>query len=50
MDVDAGHTNDDVAAVFHIPPPGEEGLNLSHEGGEYEAFTGLVDDIAQLTG
>ena len=32
MDVDAGLSND-ADAVSHIPLPGEEGFNLSHEGG-----------------
>lgn len=50
MDLDAGHSNDDTATVSHIPPPGEEGFDLSHEGGEYEVFEGLVEDIAQATG
>ena len=49
MDVDAGLSND-VDAVSHIPPPGEEGFDLSHEGGEYEVYEGLVDKIALATG
>lgn len=50
MDLDAGYSNDDTAAISHIPPPGEEGFDLSHEGGEYEVFESLVEDIAQATG
>ncbi|KAG1882853.1 uncharacterized protein F5891DRAFT_916268, partial [Suillus fuscotomentosus] len=30
--------------------PGEEGIDLSHEGGEYEAFTGLSHQITSLSG
>ena len=50
MDIDAGHTDDNTATIAHIPPPREEGCELSHEGGEYEVFEGLVEDIAQATG
>ena len=45
-----GYSNDDIATVSHIPPPGEEGFDLSHEGGEYEVSESLVKDIAQATG
>ena len=50
MDLDVEYSNDDIATVSHIPPPGEEGFNLSHEGEEYEVFESLVEDIAQATG
>jgi len=50
MDLDAGYTNNDIAAIVHNPPSGEEGFDLSHEGGEYEIFDGLIEDIAQATG
>ena len=50
MDIYAGHGDDDTAAIAHIPPPGDEGYELSHEGGEYEVFEGLVEDIALATG
>lgn len=30
------------------PPPGEEAFELSHEGGEYEAFAGLAQQIGNL--
>ena len=50
MDLDVGYSNDDIATFSHIPPSGEEGFNLSHEGGEYEVFESLVEDIAQATG
>ena len=50
MDLDAGLLDDDTAALPHLPPPGEEGLDLSHEGGEHEVFDSLVEDIAKATG
>ena len=50
MDVDAGHMDNNIAAITHIPPPGDEGYELSHEGGEYEVFEGLVENIALATG
>jgi hypothetical protein len=50
MDIDTSNANEDVPAISHLPPPGEEAFDLSHEGGEFEAFTGLVEDIAQVTG
>jgi len=50
MDIDAGHMDNNTAAIAHIPPPGDKGYELSHEGGKYEVFEGLVDDIAQATG
>ena len=50
MDIGAGCSNDDIDAIAHIPPPGEEGFDLSHEGREYEVFDGVVEDIARATG
>ena len=50
MDIYAGHVNNDTAAIAHIPPPGDKGYELSHEGGEYKVFEGLVEGIAQATG
>jgi len=32
------------------PPPGDEGFNISHEGGEHEVFEELAQEIANLTG
>ena len=50
MDLDAGLSDNDIVALMHLPPPGEEGLDLSHEAGEHEVFDGLVEDIAKATG
>jgi len=32
------------------PPPGDEGFDISHEGGEHEVFEELAQEIANLTG
>ena len=36
---------DDVNAVANTVPLGEEGIDTSHEGGEYEVFENLVKEI-----
>jgi hypothetical protein len=36
--------------VQYTAPPGEEGLDFSHAGGEYEAFEGLAHQIASISG
>lgn len=40
----------DVESIPYTAPPGEEGMELSHAGGEYEAFEGLAGQIADLGG
>jgi hypothetical protein len=50
MDIDADHTADDIEAVSGMVPPGEEGFDISHEGGEYEVFDDLVEGLAQASG
>ena len=50
MDVNTGHNTEDIDTIAHVPPPGDEGFDISHEGGEYEVFEGLVDDVHRLTG
>lgn len=45
---DYGVISDDDAA-YDIPP-GEEAFDLSHEGGEHEAFAGLAQDVEGLCG
>lgn len=49
MDLDSGMSGD-VSAVSHTTAPGDEGLDMSHEGGEYEAYDGLIHEVAQSTG
>jgi len=41
---------DDYDAPFQTMPPGEEGVDFSHAGGEYEAFHLFAEDLAKLTG
>ncbi|KIK38831.1 hypothetical protein CY34DRAFT_25499 [Suillus luteus UH-Slu-Lm8-n1] len=40
----------DVDAVPYTAPPGDEVFDLSHVGGEHEAFEGLIHQMADLTG
>ncbi|KAG1774198.1 hypothetical protein EV702DRAFT_975394 [Suillus placidus] len=43
-------TNVDIDSIPYTAPPGEEGLEFSHEGGEHEAFEGLAQQMADLSG
>jgi hypothetical protein len=49
MDIEAGVMNSDHD-VFNSVAPGDEGFDISHEGGEYEVFHDLKNGISQLTG
>ncbi|KAG1781332.1 hypothetical protein EV702DRAFT_928311, partial [Suillus placidus] len=40
----------DFEMLPHTAPPGEEGLEFSHAGGEHEAFEGLASQIAEISG
>ncbi|KAG2738887.1 hypothetical protein P692DRAFT_201842716 [Suillus brevipes Sb2] len=40
----------DVDALPYTAPPGDEGLDMSHEGGEYEAFEELAHEVAGISG
>lgn len=40
----------DCEALPYTAPPGEEGLEFSHKGGEHEAFEGLPSQIAEISG
>lgn len=40
----------DTDLTPYTAPPGEEGLDLSYEGGEHEAFDGLSQHVASLSG
>jgi hypothetical protein len=42
--------NVDIDSIPYTVPPGEEGADLSYEGGEYEAFEGLAQQMADLSG
>ena len=50
MDIDAGYGDDDIHAIAHIPPPGEEGWEIDCEGGELHVFKGLEGDLAKAKG
>ena len=50
MDVDTGHNTEDIDAIAHVPSSSNKGFDIGHEGGEYEVFEGLVDDVHWLTG
>ncbi|KAG1722698.1 hypothetical protein EDB19DRAFT_1645644 [Suillus lakei] len=40
----------DVEALPYTAPPGEEGFDMSHAGGENEAFEGLAHQVADIGG
>ncbi|KAH7917324.1 hypothetical protein BV22DRAFT_1108590 [Leucogyrophana mollusca] len=45
--------SDGAMSFLDVPytvPPGDEGVDISHEGGEHEIFKGLAQQIADLTG
>jgi hypothetical protein len=42
--------NVDIESIPYTAPPGEEGADLSHEGGEHEAFKGLAQQMADVSG
>lgn len=47
MDVDMGLQGE---IPYDFPPPGEEGFDLSHEGGEYTAYEDFARGLSDLTG
>ena len=50
MDNDAGHSLDDFVAISCTAPPGEEGFDISHEGGEHEVFKDVAASLAESMG
>ena len=36
--------------VFSTLPPGDEGFDISHEGGEHEVFEEFSHDLEKITG
>lgn len=40
----------DIDTLPYTVPPGDEGLDISHAGGEYEAFEGLAHEVSGLSG
>ncbi|KAH7922383.1 hypothetical protein BV22DRAFT_1048944 [Leucogyrophana mollusca] len=45
----ASHGMDD-SNILSTAPPGDEGLDISHEGGEHEVFEELAQQMADLSG
>jgi hypothetical protein len=41
MDIDTGHSTEDITTISCIAPLGEEGLDISHEGGVHEVLRTL---------
>ncbi|KIJ30837.1 hypothetical protein M422DRAFT_234713 [Sphaerobolus stellatus SS14] len=39
---------DNLEPEYLVPPPGEEGAELSHEGGEYAVYQRLYNDLKRL--
>jgi hypothetical protein len=50
MDHHAGHSLDDFIEISHTAPPGEEGFDISHEGGEHEIFQDVAASLTQAMG
>jgi hypothetical protein len=48
--MDVGEDATGTVDAVHSAPPGDEGFDISHAGGEHEAFEGLADEISKLTG
>jgi hypothetical protein len=40
----------DMDADQETVPPGDEGFNISHEGGEFEVFDNLAEGVAAING
>lgn len=40
----------DVKALLYTAPPGEEDFDMSHAGGEHEAFKRLAHQVADIGG
>jgi hypothetical protein len=50
MDVDAGVMDSEDVLVYNTIAPGDEGFDISHEGGEYEVYEDFADGITKLNG
>jgi hypothetical protein len=48
MDADAGMMDAEFRTVFDTVAPGDEGFDISHEGGKFEVFGDLAEGIAGL--
>lgn len=43
--MDSGDQPDDMVQTFDTLPPGEEGFDISHAGGEHEVFEGAAEAL-----
>ena len=51
MDYHATNDNESsLPGIFDTLPPGEEGFDISHAGGEHEVFTGLEQEVESSYG
>jgi hypothetical protein len=50
MDFDADYGTEDVDAISYTAPPGEEGFDISHEGGEFAVFEDVAAGLAESSG
>lgn len=50
MDMDSDTMNDGASVFFETIPPGEEGLDISHEGDELEEIEDMAQGAAGLSG
>ena len=45
-----GNFEEQLDPAFSTLPPGDEGFDISHEGGEYEVFNSFTHDLEELAG
>jgi hypothetical protein len=50
MDIAGDVMDANLAAIYDMAAPGDEGFNISHEGGKFEVYNDLAEDLANLTG
>jgi hypothetical protein len=56
IDMDQDHSaggdipDQDMDVAFSTMPPGDEGFDLSHAGGEHEVFDGFAEELAVRSG
>ena len=50
MDFDDNDDEISEQYSFDTIPPGNEGFDISHEGGEYEIYQDFADNLAKQTG
>jgi hypothetical protein len=43
--MDDGDQANDMDQAFDTLPPGDEGFDISHAGGEHEVFEGVADEL-----